>query len=641
MIVFLLLLVVVSAEILIYKEDSKPVEIEIARRRLLKVQWPTVMAYVSKPDDDDAKFVSKFLECIKESKKNCSLTVGREMLSEYTLTWVPDTVFQLAVMLILRRDYMIEERGVVQLKKEVESEVQQVIYFNGRVNGAKDLSAFLLSCVEYGRAEPLNKLYFETVSLLNLFDEMKKSFWDGMVDRLVKDIMALGGFRINMESYSDWMNMSYVPLFKHFIGEEMKAAESNLFLLIRGTKGIDLEVVFGEGTLRKRSERVQAMDFPNMKYSISLASRLLDGSMFDFGKTGARTLEYIGTKGNGYLLKLKMSEYLDGLISTDNATLLKILYIPPLCSIGGLLGKGEFFHARTKFGMNGPEGGVNGERPKELMDRDLYEGLGIFRDQSVKQTEWLISLLNLLNEMHPIMPNGHFEMRKRGQLRLYNILKEGYEQKQSATFYQFGGQVFTTTLPIPNIPYQPGNENFQMLKDSNSWNSVIIEAERSLAFAGWGRFVQFWDFIYYADDTELREFLRAMSTAISPRKSGYQILIDCNASTQTPQHFYAQILAGMPASSFASESQVANFTYDGGIGIKILKREDTHFIFEITKKGKLYSSLLEFVTSATAFEMRKLGEAIVRVAGEEGWLEKGYRIYNSDDQGFRLNLKSF
>lgn len=637
-----------AAELLIYKENAEPVEIHSARRRALMVQWPTVMAFMNmQPKTEQEieyfKHVNSYLSCIKTNEGKCSLKIATQMLPGFKVTWLPDTIFQLAMLFVLRRNFMFLEGEDAFLMDELGLVEAGAPNFNEKIRGSSSLQDFMQRCVDFDNHEQLNQLYLETVKYLRGSNNMAAS-WSAMVDTMLTNIVKMEGNTIENRPSSTWLSTGHASILKVYVEKEVEAEAANQFLLSRGTKGIDLVAIFDEGTEMHRFEFVKAMDFPNMKHSISLSPHILDGSVYDWGEGGARSLDYFTEHQKGYLLKLKISDYLKGLQAQFNSsngkvTLFNLLYIPALSAVGGLFGGGELFHVRTKLGRDAPKGGFLPGQNREVMKRDRHEQLSIFRENL--SSEWLYSLLKLFTQVEPLIADEEFDLRKNGQALLLSYL-----DSDNVSFQQEGVEVFTTAIPIPAQRYNRDNDYYQMMK-METWRPVMAAIEpltkiHTLVFPEKGKFVNFWDFIYYASNEQLETFFRHIASAITPelQSTGFRFVIDSYGP-----HLYASIGGGEPLKpildSCIEEPEDEDLTYDVGIEIKVFKNETTEFVFDITKGGKACPSLFEFAKNASAFEIRKLGQAILRTAAKHQFLHDGFRIYHNHGSCDYLKEKRF
>lgn len=117
---------------------------------------------------------------------------------------------------------------------------------------------------------------------------------------------------------------------KKVVEIEYDAQNKNKFVLYRGSSDIDYQYV---------PSKLFKSEFGNR--SISFGSTLLGGIFGDSGACAYCYMSDFSTSPVGYALLIDKKRYAEGDLSN-------MFYIPPLITLLDLLGKGEFFHSRSK-----------------------------------------------------------------------------------------------------------------------------------------------------------------------------------------------------------------------------------------------------------------------------------------------------
>lgn len=456
------------AELVIYKDgltDGDKANVISLYHRLMKVQWPTVLAYVDTEDPDKA-LVASFVECInKDLNTNCSIAEAEKMVkdTEFKVQWIPDTVFQLALMKVsedLAYNYETHPDGhqVRKLKPELND-----VLFHNFVNGAQSYREYLDKCIEFDQRPILSEAYFQTIKYYQKFGN--RNDWDSIVDQILADFKPVQekeviGLDTDGYPIKAWMSKGHARFLKAYLKVEIDAANSNHYILSRGSTGIRV-------WLGNESSHV-LFDLPTPCYSISYGQRLLDGSYREFGTNGARSLTYLfdwekETPKSGYILELSMKDYLMGFRDRKANSHFHFIYLPLLSSVAGMFANSEVFHPRTKLGSNNASNGYNAMKCGKLMKKDWAENYGIFYEKDLLEADFMAGITDLLSKTIKLIPKCGGDLNFTTNLEsLQNMLKKmaaeiknSIEEKKDLTVFKDKDgkkEIFSLKYPTSKPP---------------------------------------------------------------------------------------------------------------------------------------------------------------------------------------------
>lgn len=174
-------------------------------------------------------------------------------------------------------------------------------------------------------------------------------------------------------------------LFLKFIQEENLAYKNDYALLFRGTQGF---TPTSNGAKEpQRTVLDSGLGPHDTVISLSYGTSLLAGSVNDPGATAARYIAspgYPTTNSFGYVLPLSKKDYYE-----DVNGLGSLFFVSPLSTLVGLVEHGEFFHARSNFGLLGLKnfaiGGIEiGNTPSEATLRGLPRGFLVIPNEDYR-----------------------------------------------------------------------------------------------------------------------------------------------------------------------------------------------------------------------------------------------------------------
>lgn len=153
---------------------------------------------------------------------------------------------------------------------------------------------------------------------------MSKFLIDKKIDLQKADCASYEGI---LKKYLGFGGDDYRKALMRIIEIECAAQKNNQFLLYRGT--------------------TQLENTPQGNQSLSLGNSLFAGSLYDSPACAHEHYFEPQYQRYGYVVPIDKKRYIQG-------DLKNMFYIPPLSSIEGLVGKDEFFHARTKIMSDAP-----------------------------------------------------------------------------------------------------------------------------------------------------------------------------------------------------------------------------------------------------------------------------------------------
>lgn len=309
---------IICAETLFYKGNGAPIteqEHQVIYTIMLEYQFPMNSMYGS--------YVPNEIQAINDKIKQKLPQAG------IIGTFIPTTLYELFVLNFIRenvdsikqKSYGIIEKSRDKLISYIAYEIEPKHFKD--INLDSDLIKFHLAINNY-ILEILQKHNFKILIVLNDFLKIVDAidFWQYLQ-------VSSGGFYYGKggKNYLDPKDM------KRAIEIEYQAQNNDNFVIYRGANVTDDE----QDPSTSKNDPINK----RLNRSISFGSTLLGGIFLDKGACAYCYMSDFEERPVGYALLIKKKEYAQGQLSN-------MFYIPPLITLLDLLGKGEFFHTRTK-----------------------------------------------------------------------------------------------------------------------------------------------------------------------------------------------------------------------------------------------------------------------------------------------------
>lgn len=343
------------------------------------------------PDSDKMEWI----ECFKSSS-NCTEELANREIREaklgnkYRVVWIPDTI--MAMCLIISQFNSWKSTGEWD-KNYIFSVDDKVGRFFAEIQDFSDPQAIrtkLYSTVFENENKHKDMLSL-TCNAARLIDSMLDSFgddWNSIVIEMMKLLREVGGNLADLNviyqhklgnsslEIEGILKDAYLDVLLFAVQKEVEAYENGEFLLWRAVGEFD--------TFKGKMNDIPGVDLSNphkrIPVSTSYNLNILEGSLFDRGKNGARCLDYFFKKRHsGFVLSLSKANYLYELM--NNLEMEEgMFFIPPLSTAVRLVSCGELFHPRSKAPTILPWGLLKGmtKRALQFVGTDDFYKLGIF-----------------------------------------------------------------------------------------------------------------------------------------------------------------------------------------------------------------------------------------------------------------------
>lgn len=314
----------VNAETLFYKENGSaitPQEHQILYKIMLETQFPMSILYGSYTPHE----VQAINEKIKKQLPNTGIKAA----------FFPTTLYELFILNFIRES-----------ADNIEQASKSAIEFYSKTR--KNLVSYLSNDIKPKQFEDANlepaATDFHLIVNNYILDTLKKNKLSipSSVDDAIKILNSIDFWQLLKVATNGFYygkggkNLLNPTDMKRAIEIEYQAQPADKFVLYRGANVIDDEKdpqTSAEDAISKRLNR-----------SISFGSTLLGGIFQDDGACAYCYMaenEAKPIRPTGYALLINKKEYAHGPLSN-------MFYIPPITTILDLLGRGEFFHSRSK-----------------------------------------------------------------------------------------------------------------------------------------------------------------------------------------------------------------------------------------------------------------------------------------------------
>lgn len=322
---------------------------------ICRYQWPTILLQYKNFEEEEK---TSYLNALKEDFglfkfiKNKITVASNE---QYSIAWVPTTVFELSMILICINEMNNEQLSLIYNKiydqKDInksyatifEEDLSKYMFkaFDFLIKEYRDSNGTFITNIEFKRQnELIVSLVNDIGARINNVPFNKKSF--GLVGLEIfakkKGQVSVGASRLYPIYDAAWRS-----IIKKYISYETIAFKQNMFLLARGTNGY-------------LSNEEEYFDYRlGGKIGISYAYTLFAGTVFErfngieaidkIIPKGARAIDYMVNSKIGYVLCIDIANLF-------NTPLQDIFSLPGLTTTQGLFGFGENFHPRLSQDIN-------------------------------------------------------------------------------------------------------------------------------------------------------------------------------------------------------------------------------------------------------------------------------------------------
>lgn len=327
--------------LLLYKTMPKQEKEELKKLYMdtvFKYQFPTVQCFYNEFSEQEKNGYKAALKEPYGLFEFIKKKVEKQSKNQYSLTWVPTTIFELCALYIWATtaqegsDRFGYSRDYINFKPNSKTEV-----FGDEAPESNDLDLYFITTDYVLEKHQDHGGFINPISSNNQFKKQ-------LVKTIGDKIKPLNAFITQVQS-NNYKHMypiyedSFFPIIEKYLTYEQQAFEQNMFILSRGTNGYSPAEFQNFTAIDYKLGKEDGISYGYSLFAGTIFERFMPKSIIG---GGARSIDYIKECKIGYVILIKISDY------TDNATtfLKDIFLLPSLTTTLELFGFGENFHPR-------------------------------------------------------------------------------------------------------------------------------------------------------------------------------------------------------------------------------------------------------------------------------------------------------